>query len=287
MALKKRTEGKKPLKKRGATNSDPKARFHELEEASKTKGFVPTKKQREERKASYARLVNLDIENPKLIKTKWSGFRVIRPEDAGVRLDPVTSVPNTVLVLEGNRASHLVTIMPDDLRIAWSSCGRCSWSVFVCKCPTGSSPSRSVEYIYDKTVARLAGEEWDHTHPNYRSDVRHESARKVIGSNRRKQRVEELDAVAAKKPLRKSSGKSLAKTTTVGEKPRKTLSKAVAPEVPTPPRKSLRKASSPILEGVARGDFSAADVAAADVAEVAIKKMLKKSGKKPLRKRSS
>jgi hypothetical protein len=63
--------------------------------------------------------------------------------------------------------TSLVTVMPDGLRVGWSTCARCHDHVLLCACPS-IRPPRDIEYIWDATTARLAGEEWSVSHRNYR-----------------------------------------------------------------------------------------------------------------------
>lgn len=61
----------------------------------------------------------------------------------------------------------MVTVMPDGLSVAWWLCRICKQDVKYCKCARGVSVCRSIEWIYDKTVAHMAGQEWDINHLNY------------------------------------------------------------------------------------------------------------------------
>lgn len=68
---------------------------------------------------------------------------------------------------EGLSFISMMSVMPDGTRVAWSNCGRCSQYVGKCQCRDGVAAPRSVEYCYDRSVAALKKEEWDHKHPNY------------------------------------------------------------------------------------------------------------------------
>lgn len=69
---------------------------------------------------------------------------------------------------DGARSSVFMTIMPGGLRVAWDTCGACMEWTGNCRCNAGVSAPRSIEYIYDQTVALQAGEEWTPHHPRYR-----------------------------------------------------------------------------------------------------------------------
>jgi hypothetical protein len=78
--------------------------------------------------------------------------------------------PNTYyrVVKETGRPACMVTVMPDDLHVAWFTCGVCAaLDIHLCRCKRGITAGRSVEYIFDSIVAQLAGEEWGLNHPKY------------------------------------------------------------------------------------------------------------------------
>lgn len=62
---------------------------------------------------------------------------------------------------------QVYTIMPDGLRVAWSTCGACAAHVRVCSCAGGFVAPNSISHIWKKAAASLAGEEWGIHHPEY------------------------------------------------------------------------------------------------------------------------
>jgi hypothetical protein len=84
------------------------------------------------------------------------------------RLDSGYNIPMTAYRVElTGKVRCLVTTMPDGLRLAWDTCGGCKNYFMLCRCRDGVRTNRAIEYIHDWIVARMAGETWDWTHPNY------------------------------------------------------------------------------------------------------------------------
>ena len=71
----------------------------------------------------------------------------------------------------------LVAYMPEqygdtEYGVAWDNCARCSRFIQQCQCSTGAYLPRSIEYIYDKSVALANGDEWGVHHPHYAGTLR-------------------------------------------------------------------------------------------------------------------
>lgn len=112
---------------------------------------------------------------------------------------------------DGRPNIEFCTVMPNGLRVGWANCGGCHNHVSICKCGAGVSADRAVEYIYDQTVARQAGEEWDHHHKRYKQGSLYEL--------RRGRRAAEIDSKnGVKKTLKKRT-----------EEPKKLMKKASTP----------------------------------------------------------
>jgi hypothetical protein len=113
----------------------------------------------------------------KVVPIKTKAFHsenvMVDPKDTPILLRPGGNIPQTYVTVNKSTKQmvHLTTVMPDGLHVAWSTCGTCHRYFSHCSCKGGLSVSRSVEYIYDTTVARLAGEEWTINHPNYRGST--------------------------------------------------------------------------------------------------------------------
>lgn len=157
--------------------------------------------------------------------------------------------PDTVV--DGDQ---LTTVMPNGLRIGWSRCGGCRNEFHHCKCVGGVRAQRSVEYIYDRIVAEMAGEEWSIWHPNYR------------GSFTRKDRERAQQKWEAR------------------------ITRGVAPIRPTKPaeptKKRLRKASERVdLDNLDMGALDKAAKKSADKATKQLRRLVKSTGPKRLKKR--
>jgi hypothetical protein len=177
----------------------------------------------------------------------------------------------------------LVTVMDDGLCVAWSSCGTCHRQFKMCSCKRGIAAPRSVEYIYDKTRATLAKEEWNYVHPNYRGSFR------IKIEEARQRAWEKRNAVStARAVIRKPEAKERP------SEPRKTRSgkpllrkAARSVERPPEPPKRQRKAAT-VLEGAVTStkvDSKVIDRAASKDADDITKRLLGGSTKPLLRKR--
>ena len=167
---------------------------------------------------------------PKLAKEFALVKAADRPDHVAYKpLDKEYQLPDTYYVVE--RSSRLpvayITQMPDGLIVAWSGCRMCHRNGRRCICK-GISVCRSVEYIYDKTCAHVAGEEWNYLHPNYTGSITGKAAakRQAAWDSRtrdvrpRTSRMSSTAATGAGKRLRKaadvpaSNKKVLRKSTT-------------------------------------------------------------------------
>lgn len=83
------------------------------------------------------------------------------------QLRPFSNGPKDhVTVGEGGDYYVITTLR--GTRIAFDMCGRCGVHVKHCKCASGSSLPRAIEYVWDQDAAEAKGEEWDYNHPNYK-----------------------------------------------------------------------------------------------------------------------
>lgn len=217
--------------------------------------------------------VNPILTKPKFIRTKRMVPGYGHMELTGypdVKIDESMMFKNTYFQVEKStkKITALATFMPDDLIVGWSNCGGCHEYFSLCTCKTGLKAPRSVEYIYDKTTARLAGQEWDYRHPNYKGSLTkavreqraHRSSDRIVRKNITIRRPEDEEAAPlAKKPL----------------------TKRTAAPVETPaPKKVLKKTKA--LKG-GEVDFSQLNKEADEVATDALSS-ISKSLKKPLKK---
>lgn len=100
----------------------------------------------------------------------------------GIRVDVKTLPPDTFARYDVARQGVgkfrcLVAYMPDQYGdtahgVAWDNCARCSRPITGCQCSSGAYLPRSVEYIYDQSVALANGEEWGVHHPHYAGTLR-------------------------------------------------------------------------------------------------------------------
>lgn len=162
-----------------------------------------------------------------------------RPDHSAYpKFNPKRVPPDTYYAVERDlrKPMQLMTVMPDGLAVGWSNCGNCHGWWGLCSCPGGIVCPRSVEYIYNKTVARLAGEEWDWQHPNYKGSLTLEARRK------HQERLESKGrGVAAARTVTASTQKP-------AKAPKKSLRRsgvASTPEAPSRPSRALRKAAVP------------------------------------------
>ncbi|MGB4951015.1 MAG: hypothetical protein WBO55_10325 [Rhizobiaceae bacterium] len=152
-----------------------------------------------------------------------------RPDHIAYKpLDKEYQLPDTYYVVE--RATRLpvayVTQMPDGLIVAWSGCRQCHRNNRRCICK-GISVCRSVEYIYDKTAAAVAGEEWNFLHPNYNGSITGKAAAKRQAAW--DSRARDVRPLTARKPSTAATG--------AGKRLRKAVNDA-------PDKKVLRKSST-------------------------------------------
>lgn len=186
-------------------------------------------------------------------------------------------LPNTFYKWAGDRAVAMVTKMADGLWVAWDTCGACHFHYVQCQCQNGVQVTRGVEYIYDKTNADLAGEDWTINHPHY------------LGSLSKAQR-DAREAAGPRKPVWvgagatgiTQAGRTASSRAKWGDDPiplprigdraaadgKKRLQKATAKPAPEAPRKKLLtkasgKSSDEILKGGSM-DMGALDKEAAD-----------------------
>lgn len=79
---------------------------------------------------------------------------LIAPDDAPSyfpKIDP-KCVPGTYFRMDGDVLNSLVTVMPDGVHVAWTSCGRCLGTPKSCVCKSGMVHSRGIEWIYIRTL---------------------------------------------------------------------------------------------------------------------------------------
>ena len=138
----------------------------------------------------------------------WPGCLVYPLDDprSGVRPNISLNIAQTYVILDENENFiQCLTVMPDGLYVAWTTCGSCATQVNVCKCPGGFVAVRSIEYIHDQTVAKLAGEEWGVGHQNYLGSLKAARARQFSAANRREDPLYAKCSAPVKPTLEKSS----------------------------------------------------------------------------------
>jgi hypothetical protein len=133
---------------------------------------------------------------------------VVQVEDQPDDAPPLGVVPPGTVYRVDKRSGEfqcLVTVMPNNLSVAWDNCGSCHTHVRICQCRSGVQVERSVEYIYDQITALVNGEEWDHTHRHYRGSLVNAAreARRVAAGPRTFARLTEPP------PRKKEPGKRL------------------------------------------------------------------------------
>lgn len=144
-------------------------------------------------------------------------------------------------VFNDKRPVHsFVTVMPDGLRVAWDICGYCASWVGCCTCANGVSAPRSVEYIYDSTVASMAGEEWTPNHPNYKLGTIQQMRRSGTSSTRLRMPKQNTSGESPKKLLKKTSSEPLPEEAFDSEKLRK-VAKGLAKKAETSLNQKLKK----------------------------------------------
>lgn len=93
-------------------------------------------------------------------------------------LRPVLKLlPKGSTTLNKTKTAYLTTTALGT-KIAWDNCGRCYAHVLLCKCDSGPTAPRSIEYIYDQDMALSKGEEWGPGHRNYKGTFRAKHAKK-------------------------------------------------------------------------------------------------------------
>lgn len=145
-------------------------------------------------------------------------------------------------VFNDKRPVHtFMTVMPNDLRVAWDICGYCVNWVGCCTCTNGVSAPRSVEYIYDSIVAEMAGEEWSPSHPNYRIGTIQQMRRSGASSSRlRMPKISDTEERPKKLLSKKTSSEPLPEEAFDNEKLRK-VAKGLAKKAETSLNQKLKK----------------------------------------------
>ena len=89
-------------------------------------------------------------------------------------LDPDKSFPTTYAVYDRKTKEYIqmITVTSQGLHLGWSQCKDCSLMVPDCVCSKGAGVSSAIEHIYNSDLARANGEQWDHTHRNYKGTLR-------------------------------------------------------------------------------------------------------------------
>lgn len=90
-----------------------------------------------------------------------------------------TMPPNTYYRVDRatKEVRALVTLCPDrysptPVHVGWFECGQCGKWASHCRCASGLVVPRSVEYIWDSSVALCNNEEWGPRHANYMGTLR-------------------------------------------------------------------------------------------------------------------
>jgi hypothetical protein len=180
------------------------------------------------------------------------------------------------------KLNGILTRMPNGVYIAWTSCGMCHSHYTNCSCRSGLTCARSIEFIYDKTVAEMKGEVFQYGHPNYLGSVLDKARRSGAGLN-----WVNTSPARPVEPLAKPLG------TETPPRPPKRLRKAAEARSEAPVGKRLRKAQPETAHRLLKGnrlDHKAADEAAAGHADAltnAVNKMLDSAPRKRIRKAGS